>query len=111
MGRLVVLPQDSWRLGFSGLQWAFRLASHLERRIILCQNNAIDTVGDAPSGFCRPHLSDVNVQSVDAAAASTHDADEISPGEHEYPENPYSATSHNSLRLIDDCQTWPQDAV
>lgn len=49
------------------------------------------------SGFCWPHLLNVHVQSMDFAAASTDDADQISAGKHEY-----SQDSH-SVALMDFC--------
>ena len=49
------------------------------------------------SGFCWPHFLNVNVQSMDFAAASTDDADQISAGKHEY-----SQDSH-SVALMDFC--------
>ena len=42
------------------------------------------------SGFCWPHLLNVHVQSMDFAATSTDDADQISAGKHEYSQDPHS---------------------
>ena len=41
-------------------------------------------------GFCWPHLLNVHVQSMDFAATSTDDADQISAGKHEYSQDPHS---------------------
>lgn len=49
------------------------------------------------SGFCWPHLLNVHVQSMDFAATSTDDADQISAGKHEYSQDPHS------VALIDFC--------
>lgn len=56
--------------------------------------------GDA-TGFCRPHLPDVNVQSVDTATTSTNDADEIGPGKHEYSQNTHSVAEPHKLGEVD----------
>lgn len=68
--------------------------------------------GDA-TGFCRPHLPNVNVQSVDTAATSTNDADEIGPGKHEYSQNTHSVAELHWRRCehqLVTCQILPAAA-